>query len=109
MISCARSASATPRIASTSSSWTAWPRSLTAWIAAHFAEDAGFLVFDNADRWQYNAAVEALVLAGFKHVDFYGTRPILVDERRTSILARSFNWAAANMTIPRGRKSDLSW
>jgi hypothetical protein len=84
-------------------------RALTAWMAAHSVAADGFIVFDNADRWQYNTGFAALAEAGFMRLDFYGTRPILVDESCTSIFARSFEWARASMDIPRGRRSDLRW
>lgn len=84
-------------------------RAPAAWLAARFVKPAGFVVFDNADRWQYNAGYEALLAAGFARFDFYGTRPILVDEACTAIFARSLDWARVNTSIPRGRPSDIRW
>jgi len=84
-------------------------RSAAAWMAARFVRADGFIVFDNADRWQYNAGYAGLAAAGFARIDFYGTRPILVDESCTAIFARSLDWARSNAQIVRGRPSDIRW
>jgi hypothetical protein len=84
-------------------------RAAAAWLAARFVKPSGIVVFDNADRWQYNAGYHALAAAGFARFDFYGTRPILVDESCTAIFARSLDWARVNTDIPRGRPSDIRW
>jgi hypothetical protein len=84
-------------------------RAMAAWMAAQFVKADGFIVFDNADRWQYNVGYEALAAAGFARIDFYGTRPILVDESCTAIFARSLEWARVNTAIARGRPSDIRW
>lgn len=84
-------------------------RAPAAWMAAQFVKPDGLVVFDNADRWQYNPGYSALADAGFARFDFYGTRPILVDESCTAVFARSVDWARVNITIPRGRPSDIRW
>ena len=84
-------------------------RAPAAWVAAQFVRPDGFIVFDNADRWQYQAGYAALAAAGFARLDFYGTRPILVDEGCTAIFARSLDWARVNVGIPKGRPSDIRW
>jgi hypothetical protein len=84
-------------------------RAAAAWLAAHYVRPDGFIVFDNADRWQYQAGYAALAEAGFARFDFYGTRPILVDESCTAIFTRSLEWARVNVGIPRGTPSDIRW
>ena len=84
-------------------------RAPAAWLAARLAALDGLVVFDNADRWQYNAGYEALAAAGFARLDFYGTRPVLVDESSTAIFTRSLDWARVAPIIARGRTSDLQW
>ena len=94
---------------STSWSWTGWPARRRRGWPRSWSSPTGLVVFDNADRWQYNAGYAALADAGFVRFDFYGTRPILVDESCTAIFARSVDWARVNVTIPRGRPSDIRW
>jgi hypothetical protein len=84
-------------------------RAPAAWMAAQLVKPDGFVVFDNADRWQYNSGYQALAAAGFARLDFYGTRPILVDESCTAIFARSLDWARVHVDVPRGRPSDIRW
>jgi hypothetical protein len=84
-------------------------RAPAAWMAAQLVAPDGLIVFDNADRWQYNAGYQALADAGFARLDFYGTRPVLVDESCTAIFARSLDWARVSAAIPRGTPSDIQW
>lgn len=84
-------------------------RAPAAWLAARFVAAGGFIVFDNADRWQYGPGFEALAEAGFARLDFFGTRPILVDESCTAIYARTLDWARANQQVSRAQPSDLRW
>jgi SAM-dependent methyltransferase len=84
-------------------------RAPAAAMAARLVAPDGLVVFDNADRWQYNAGYDALAAAGFARLDFYGTRPVLVDESCTAIFTRSLDWARVAPTIARGRPSDLQW
>lgn len=84
-------------------------RAPAAWLAAANVAPDGFIVFDNADRWQYGPGYEALADAGFARLDFFGTRPILVDESCTAIYARSLAWARARLDVPRHQPSDLRW
>lgn len=84
-------------------------RAPAAWLATHFVKQEGFIVFDNADRWQYGPGFEALNRAGFARLDFYGTRPILVDESCTAIYTRSLDWARVNAMVSKEQPSDLRW
>lgn len=47
-------------------------RTLTAWLAARQLGPRGLILFDNSERWQYNAAYQLLTDAGFARIDFWG-------------------------------------
>lgn len=64
-------------------------RVLTAWLAAQYVSDRGFVLFDNSDRDEYQAGYRCLRDAGFRRIDFWGTGPINAYEWCTSIFTRS--------------------
>jgi hypothetical protein len=64
-------------------------RSLTAWIAARQVHPNGIVVFDNADRHEYQHGYDALTAAGFRRFDFWGAGPINSYEWCTSVFLRS--------------------
>jgi hypothetical protein len=82
-------------------------RVLTSWVAVHYLNPEGFIVFDNSNRWQYNEAYEILADFGFKRIDFYGIAPVNAQESCTSIFARDLVWAKHNVCIPVGLKSEV--
>jgi hypothetical protein len=82
-------------------------RVLTAWVAAQYVKQTGFILFDNSDRKQYNDGFRILTDAGFKRIDFYGSGPVNPFEWCTSIFAKEFDWLSTNATIPEGQRSDL--
>jgi hypothetical protein len=84
-------------------------RCLTAWLAGQYLKEGGFIVFDNADRWQYNTAYRYLSSLGFKRIDFYGPGPYWKHEWCTSIFAKDLEPFASNVEIPRGSLNDLNW
>lgn len=51
----------------------------------------GIVVFDNAEREQYNEAFNFLFKNGFSRIDFYGIGPINIDGYCTSIFYRDSN------------------
>jgi hypothetical protein len=83
-------------------------RSLTAWLAGQFVKPGGFILFDNADRWQYNAGYRALASQGFRRLDYYGPGPVNVLEWCTSIFAKNLDAFAQSVDSPRG-DNDLGW
>lgn len=74
-------------------------RSLSAWMALHLLRPDGFIVFDNAERWQYNPAFDALSKAGFCRLDFHGPVPFDIYQSCTSIFTKSLDWACFNQLI----------
>lgn len=83
-------------------------RCFATWLATRHLKPEGFLVFDNADRWHYNAAYRALREAGFYRLDFYGPGPVNKIEWCTSIFTR--NLAAFEGNIERAKgEGDLGW
>jgi len=84
-------------------------RVLTAWLAARQLGPNGIIVFDNTDRWQYNAGYQLLIDAGFARLDFWGVGPVQSYEWCTSIFVRNLETLKQNVLIPRGQKSDLGW
>jgi hypothetical protein len=84
-------------------------RCLTAWVAGHFVKPDGIIIFDNADRWQYNVGYQILAELGFKRLDFYGPGPVNTYEWCTSIFCRDLEWAACNVTVAEDQQSDLGW
>ena len=83
-------------------------RSLTAWLAGQYVKPGGFIVFDNSDRWQYNAGYRALNSQGFQRIDYYGPGPVNVIEWCTSIFAKDFSAFMSNIDSPKG-DNDLGW
>lgn len=83
-------------------------RSLTAWLAGQFVKPGGFVLFDNADRWQYNTGFRALASQGFRRMDYYGPGPVNVIEWCTSIFAKSLDPFRDAIDSPRG-DNDLGW
>ena len=84
-------------------------RSLATWIAVNHVKERGIIVFDNSDRWQYNAAFDILSEHGFGRLDFYGPGPINTYEWCTSIFCRDLGWTARNVRVPETQASDLGW
>ncbi len=82
-------------------------RAAAAFVAAKYIDENGFIVFDNADRPQYNDAFTLLHAAGFRRIDFYGSGPTLAIEWCTSIFARNFAWLERNQVIPGTYMSDI--
>lgn len=83
-------------------------RSLSAFMAAEFVKDGGIILFDNSDRWQYEAGFDALEDAGYKRIDFYGTGPVNTFEWCTSIFCRDLSFLPSSNRLPR-LASDLGW
>jgi SAM-dependent methyltransferase len=83
-------------------------RTLCAWLAPRFLKPDGVVIFDNSDRWQYNAAYRLLSANGFKRIDFYGPGPVSRNEWCTSFFVHNLEMFAANIESPRG-DSELSW
>jgi hypothetical protein len=83
-------------------------RSLTAWLAGQYVKPGGFILFDNSDRWQYNAGYRALNAQGFQRIDYYGPGPVNVIEWCTSIFAKNFGAFTTSIDSPRG-DNDLGW
>lgn len=65
-------------------------RSLCAYFAAEYVKEDGYIIFDNADRWQYNDVYQHLIDQGFARIDFWGTGPTNPWEWTTSIFSRNF-------------------
>lgn len=84
-------------------------RSLTAWVAAHCLAPDGFIVFDNSDRYQYNAGYEALYDLGFGRVDFWGPGPVNPESWCTSIFYRTQKWSYPLITVSPKRKTAIDW
>jgi len=84
-------------------------RILTAWLAARQLGPNGIVLFDNSERWQYNAAYQLLVDAGFVRLDFWGVGPVQRYEWCTSIFVRNPEILKQNPLIPCGQRADLGW
>lgn len=83
-------------------------RCMAAWLAGQFLKPGGFIVFDDTERWQYNAAYRILRTQGYHRIDYYGPGPVHPIERCTSIFTRSLDAFAFNVDSPPG-DSDLGW
>jgi hypothetical protein len=84
-------------------------RVLTAWLAARQLGPNGIVLFDNSERWQYNAAYQLLIDAGFIRLDFWGIGPVQCYEWCTSIFVRNPEILKQNPLIPFEQKADLGW
>lgn len=82
-------------------------RSLCAWMAGHFVKAGGLIVFDNTDRWQYNAGYQALADLGFGRIDFVGPSPMNVYENWTSIF--SATCAGPRRLSPSNQEQKAIW
>jgi hypothetical protein len=74
-------------------------RSLCAWMAGHSLTPDGIVIFDNSERWQYNAGFLALEELGFGRIDFFGIAPASTYVSCTSIFFRTTKWTKALMTV----------
>ncbi|WP_119681701.1 O-methyltransferase [Indioceanicola profundi] len=83
-------------------------RCLAAWLAARYVKPDGFIIFDNSDRWQYNAGYRHLREYGFHRIDYYGPGPVNLWEWCTSLFTRSLEPFSSNVDSPRG-DNDLGW
>lgn len=83
-------------------------RVLSAWLAARYVKPDGVIVFDNADRWQYNSGYRLLSKMGFKRIDFYGPGPVNRLEWCTSLFVRDLNIFAENIDSPPA-DNDMGW
>jgi hypothetical protein len=83
-------------------------RVLTAWMAARQLGPRGTVLFDNTNRWQYNAAYQLLTEGGFAKIDFWGVGPIDAREWCTSIFTRDLDLLRVNPTVSK-QYSDLGW
>ena len=84
-------------------------RVLTAWLAARQLGENGIILFDNTDRWQYNAAYQLLQEAGFAKIDFWGIGPVLDAAWCTSLFVRGIEALKRNSVVGRHQPSDLGW
>lgn len=84
-------------------------RSLCSWVAPQYLAPDGIIVFDNADRWQYNAGYLALAELGFGRVDFWGPGPVNSDPWCTSIFYRSTKWSMPLIVVDPKRKTGIDW
>jgi len=84
-------------------------RVLTAWLAARQLGSNGIILFDNSERWQYNAGYQLLVDAGFARLDFWGVGPVQSYEWCTSLFVRNLEILKQNPLIPCRQKTDLGW
>jgi len=71
-------------------------RGLTAWVAGRAVRPDGFIVFDNAERKQYEAGYRALRAAGFVRIDFTSPGPINPYSWTTSVWTRSIGIFSAD-------------
>lgn len=83
-------------------------RTLCAWLAPRYLKPDGVIIFDNSDRWQYNAGYRMLSRMGFRRIDFYGPGPVNRLEWCTSMFVRNLEVFATNIDSPRG-DSDIGW
>jgi hypothetical protein len=83
-------------------------RVMCAWLATRYLKPDGVIVFDNSDRWQYNAAYRLLSKMGFKRIDFYGPGPMNRVEWCTSFFVRSLDVFGDNIESPKG-DNDIGW
>lgn len=64
-------------------------RVLSTWAAIRHFRRGGFIVFDNADRDEYQHAYDMLDAAGYRRLDFWGLGPINPYEWCTSVFYHS--------------------
>lgn len=83
-------------------------RCMAAWLAGQWLKPGGFILFDNSDRWQYNAGFRILRNQGFHRIDYYGPGPVHPGEWCTSIFAKSLDAFADSVDSPKG-DNDLGW
>lgn len=83
-------------------------RSLCIWLAAEYLADDGFIIVDNAERWQYNRGYERLAELGYARIDYYGPGPSRLVEWCTSIFTKSLKPFTATM-ISDPAETDIGW
>lgn len=83
-------------------------RVLSTWVAISYLKPGGFILFDNSDRWQYNAAYQMLHAAGFRRIDYYGPGPVNKLEWCTSIFVRDLSVFDAAIDSA-STVSDMGW
>jgi len=82
-------------------------RNRCAEVASEMIAPHGIIVWDNAERWQYNEGFAMLGAKGWRRIDFYGPGPIQAYEWCTSIFARDLDWLPADLTITEARRYPL--
>lgn len=83
-------------------------RVLSTWVAISHLKPGGFILFDNSDRWQYNAAYQMLHAAGFRRIDYYGPGPVNKLEWCTSLFVRDLSVFEAAVDSA-STVSDMGW
>jgi len=66
-------------------------RVLSAWLAAQHVKETGFILFDDSGRGAYTKGYEILDKAGFRRIDFWGSRPKSTRESCTSIFTKTLS------------------
>ena len=65
-------------------------RSLCGFMAEQYVNPDGYIILDNADRWQYNDLMKYLTSKGWGRIDFWGTGPLNAWGWTTSVFSRRF-------------------
>lgn len=83
-------------------------RCLCTFVAAEYISDAGIIILDNADRWQYNAAHQYLIdQKGFNRLDFHGLGPVNTYGWTTSIFFKQTDFVKHAKTAREEGAGDL--
>jgi len=83
-------------------------RAFSAFLADKHLKNSGILIFDNANRWQYNSIFDYLGSMGHRRVDFYGPGPVSKKEWSTAIFIKDLSILEGTSTVPVG-SGDLGW
>lgn len=68
----------------------AMARTLSLFYASKLVKDNGYILLDNADRWQYNALQKYLIDSGFGRIEFWGKGPKIENYWCTSVFSKNF-------------------
>jgi hypothetical protein len=85
-------------------------RSFCLYLAAEYVAEAGLIILDNSDRWQYNDLQTYLIHEkGFKRIDFHGLGPLHTYAWTTSVFFRTADFLVNARGSRELGAGDLGW
>lgn len=75
-------------------------------LSLNHIKEAGLIIFDNSDHYEYDESVNRLTSSGYKRIDFWGMFPGYTYKNCTSLFFKKFDILEAQQ-VPSGKQSLL--